>query len=374
MKKTTTNRHERDLVELTGLPTAAGREDRVVAWVKRWAGRRKNVELKTDRYGNLMLKRVGVSSRRPIVFTAHLDHPAFVVTEANGKTVTAEFRGGVHDAYFVGSKVRHYPGDKSVKPSPPGTIRELQAPEAGGFKTVTVDFRQKIEAQPGDVMTWDVGPSQIKAGQLHAPACDDLAGAAAMFAAYSELLKKRKTTSGGADVRLLCTRAEEVGFVGAIAACKSGIIPKNARLIALENSKSFAESPLGGGPIVRVGDRTSTFDPELTLAVGQVAAAIEAADTSFKWQRKLMTGGTCEASAYQALGYTATCVCLPLGNYHNMNEDRGVIEREFIDLADYHSLVRLLIGIGESLDNPATNVPLTDRLEQLFRDRRSLLG
>lgn len=374
MNATTRTRRERDLVQLTGLPTATAREDRVIAWVERWAKRRKNVELSRDRYGNLLLKRAGVTSKKPIFFTAHLDHPAFVVTGVNGKTAIAEFRGGVQDAYFVGTKVRLYRGDTAMKPSAPGTIRALRSAEPGGFKIVDVAFRQGVDAQPGDILTWDVGPAQIKAGRLHAPACDDLAGAAAMFAAFGELLKIRKDPP---DVRLLCTRAEEIGFVGAIAACKSGIIPKGARLIALENSKSFAESPLGGGPIVRVGDRTSTFDPALTFAVGQVAQSIAAQDSgpgSFPWQRKLMPGGTCEASAYQALGYTATCVCLPLGNYHNMNEDRGVIEREVIDLEDYHGLVRLLIELGRSLDDPAKAVPLTARLDQLYRDHRSLLS
>ncbi|MEO0515077.1 MAG: hypothetical protein AAF086_07265 [Planctomycetota bacterium] len=377
MNAATRAAHEKTLLTLTNLPTATAREDRVIAWVERWAKRRKHVELTRDRYGNLMLKRAGVTSKRPIVFTAHLDHPAFVATAAQGKAVTAEFRGGVQDAYFVGSKVRLYRGDKSLKPSPPGTIRELRPAERGGFKTVDIEFRQAVNAQPGDILTWDVGPAQIKANRLHAPACDDLAGAAAMFAAFSELLKtvgqRGEKNAGGPDVRLLCTRAEEIGFVGAIAACKSGLIPKGARLIALENSKSFADSPLGGGPIVRVGDRTSTFDPELTFAVGQVAQSIAAGDDSFKWQRKLMPGGTCEASAFQALGHTATCVCLPLGNYHNMNEDRGVIEREVIHLDDYHGLIRLLIALGRSLDDATTAVPLTVRLDQLYRDHRTLL-
>ncbi|MEM6853094.1 MAG: hypothetical protein AAF593_01670, partial [Planctomycetota bacterium] len=153
-------RHERDLVQLTNLPTATGREDRVIAWVKRWAGRRKNIELKRDRYGNLMLKRRGVSSRKPILFTAHLDHPAFVVTAVKAKTIEAEFRGGVQDAYFVGSKVRHYSGNTSTKPGPPGTIRELRPATPGGFKTVTVEFRQTVNAKPNDILTWDVGPAQ----------------------------------------------------------------------------------------------------------------------------------------------------------------------------------------------------------------------
>lgn len=376
MKNTARQRAERDLLELTNLPTATGHEDRVVAWVERWAARRKNVEIKCDRYGNMMLKRAGVTSRRPIVFTAHLDHPAFVVTACDEDRVTAEFRGGVRDEFFVGTAVRLH-RDGSDRPGPSGVVEALRPAEGKGFKTVDVRFGSAVDAQRRDILTWDVGAAKIKGDRLHAPVCDDLAAAAAMFVAFGELLKTRSAPRGKAsgvpDVRLLCTRGEEVGFIGAIGACKSGLIPKGARLIALENSKSFAESPIGGGPIVRVGDRTSTFDPQLTYQVGKVAEALAADDPDFRWQRKLMAGGTCEASAYQALGYAATCVCLPLGNYHNMNEDRGKIEPETISLADYHGLIRLLVELGKSLGGPATAGSLVKMLNQLFRDRRSLL-
>ena len=360
---------ERSLLRLTGLPTATGHEDRVVAWVHQWAKRRPAVEVKTDKYGNLMVQRRDANGRSPIVFTAHLDHPAFVVTQADGQTITAEFRGGVRDEFFPGAPVQLFRGASSRVPAGRGVVASLTPAQPGGFKTATIRLAKQAKAQPGDILTWDLPAAEVIDGQLHAPACDDLAGAAAMFEAYGRLLK----AGGDADVRLLCTRAEEIGFIGAIGACKSGIIPKRARLIALETSKSFADSPIGGGPIVRIGDRTSTFDPGLTYAVGQIAQRIAGEDPSFTWQRKLMPGGTCEASAYQALGYTATCVCLALGNYHNMDEDAGRIDREFISLADYHGLVRLLQAVAESLDKPDQAPGLASRLDQLFADYRHVL-
>ena len=33
-----------------------------------------------------------------------------------------------------------------------------------------------------------------------------------------------------------------------------------------------------------------------------------------------MPGGACEATAFSAYGYESTCLCLPLGNYHNMHD------------------------------------------------------
>ncbi len=394
-------KHEKYLLELTGLPTATGHEDHVVAWIERWARRRQSVELSRDRFGNLLLKRPGARSRKPIYFTAHMDHPAFVVLrQVDPRTVLAEFRGGVDDLYFAGSGVRlHIGGGESC----PGRVIRLEnakspgarTPGAGEDKRAMIELAKPAVAEAGDILTWDLPAPRVVRGRLRAPACDDLAGVAAAIAAF-EQLNKRQPKQGAPDVRVLLTRAEEVGFIGAIGACKSGIIPKTARLIALETSKSFVDSPIGAGPIVRVGDRTSSFDPDLTYRVGQLAQSIQEKDPDFNWQRKLMPGGTCEATAYQALGYTATCLCLPLGNYHNMNADppgrtprsastkpsgsapakrsRGVcIDSEVISLSDYHGLVRLLIEAGRSLDDRSASPLLKDRLNRLFAHRRGLL-
>ena len=147
----------------------------------------------------------------------------------------------------------------------------------------------------------------------------------------------------------------------------------------VECSKSYGtDSPLGGGPIVRVGDRTSTFDPDLTYRVSRVAADLARRDGRFKWQRKLMPGGTCEATAYQALGYTAACVCLPLGRYHNMNEGvstrdsaRGRVDAETIALSDFHGLIRLLVELERAMDAPDQSLRST--LNALFDRRRTVL-
>lgn len=362
--------HEQYLMELTGLPTASGKEDRAIAWVEKWAKKRRNIELRRDQFGNLLLQRKGAASRTPIVFAAHMDHPAFVVTAArDGQTVEAEFRGGVADSYFLGTPVllHHGKGEPAL-----GVVTEVSQPESnGGDKRVVVKLETDVAATPGDVMTWEMSEPEVLGGRLYALACDDLAGVAAAIATLETLLADRKFKG---DVRVLLTRAEEVGFVGAIAACRSGILPKKARIVALENSKSFAESPIGLGPIVRVGDRTSTFDPDLTYRIGKIAEGIAAEDAGFLWQRKLMPGGTCEASAYQALGYQATCVCLPLANYHNMNEETRRIDAESIAIPDYHGLIRLLVRIGQTLDEAAKSPPLKTRLDAIFAQRKGLLG
>ncbi|MFI4860636.1 MAG: M20/M25/M40 family metallo-hydrolase, partial [Phycisphaerales bacterium JB063] len=364
-------------LEVTGLPTAAGLEGRVVAWVRAWAEQHKRkVSLRADRYGNLVIRRVGVTSTTPIFFTAHLDHPAFAVTKVmdEGKAVQAEFRGGVHDEYFEGTRVAVYPEDAGRVT---GKIVSLDRKRsAKDEQLVTARFARKTSVKPGDLMTWALPKPTVTKGtkatgrMLRCPACDDLAAVAAAVSAYERLLDKPR---GVGDVRLLFTRAEEVGFVGAIGATKSGILPKRSTLICLENSKSFAESPIGGGPIIRVGDKMSTFDPELNVKIESLAQQLAKQSKSFNYQRKLMPGGTCEATAFRALGYLSTCLCLPLGNYHNMDESKRRIAPETIALNDYHHLIGLLETIGRNLHATDSGGDLVRRLDALFERRRALL-
>ncbi len=368
-------RHLQWLKELTGLPTAAGQEQRVIDWVQRWATRRRDIVVTADRFGNLLLHRRRDSRQgRPLIITAHMDHPAFVVTKVrDDRTVEAVFRGGVRDEYFISAPVLLH--HDALRPRHGRVVAMVKvenvkdATVQDGSPSVTIEFEKPGAAALSDVVTWDVGQPRVRGGRLRAPACDDLAGVAAALSALEAIYRKRVRT----PVSVLLTRAEEVGFVGAIAACKSRLIPRSARLLCLENSKSFAESPIGGGPIVRVGDRTSTFDPELTYQVAAIAQNIAAVDRRFLWQRRLMPGGTCEASAFGAFGYTATCLCLPLGNYHNMNEQTRRIDAETIATGDYLGLVRLLVEVAATIDAPDRAPTLRQRLTQRFERQRWLL-
>lgn len=363
-------RHEQHLLELTGLPTAAGVEGRVIQWIERWAKHRKGVTLTRDVYGNLTLKRKGARSKSPIYFTAHLDHPAFVVSDVieGTRCVQGEFRGGVYDDYFEGTDVfLHLDKGKPRR----GRILSLDRNRSADLpQLVTVEFDRIPACSPGDLMTWALPKPVIKKRRLHTPACDDLAAVAAAISAFELMLAKPK---GLGDVRLLFTLAEEVGFIGAIGAAKNGSIPKGSTLVCLENSKSMVESPIGGGPIIRVGDRISIFDPGLTARLVAVAESIAKQDKAFKYQRKLMPGGACEATAFRLYGYLSSCICLPLGNYHNMDEANQRIAPESISIDDYHQLITLLTRVGRELHTTQAEQDLVARLDRRFDHERHLL-
>jgi len=404
--------HARWLMEVTQLPTAAGREHRVIDWIREWVAQRPELTLLADAAGNLTIQpaiRWGAGRGSPVYITAHLDHPAFVVERIVGPaTIEIAFRGGVMDPYFEHARVRLHTASGEVGANITGSGAGSSSGAAGVagtpalFKTYLAELDSPAQAHIGDIVTWELPEGEIDAqGLVHTHACDDLAALASALAAYDVLLNLVRTgkPTDIQDVRLLFTRAEEIGFVGAIAACKLGTMPRGSRVIALENSRSFEDSPIGGGPIVRVGDRMSIFTPRLTAACARRAEQISnrpAQPTAtrtqqeiekaaaMRWQRKLMAGGACEATVFCAYGYDATCLCLPLGNYHNMADLAAVqdgkwdtaaqgsprVAREFISLADFNGMVDLLVAIGQDL--PEAD-PALDKIEALYTARAFVL-
>ena len=354
------------LLELTHLPTTSGREQRVVEWVQRWASRRPELALRKDEAGNLLLTVKGRKRRAPVIAAAHMDHPGFVVESVDRRTVRARFMGGVMAAYFPGADVEFFDSNEG---STSGRVEEHDAATGG---TAIRLSRSVTMLQPGDVGRWRF-PARalgITGGRLRAPACDDLAGVAAALAALDHARRKPDLNHFG----VLLTRAEEEGFIGAIAACKLGTIPDGSRLLSIETSRSFPDSPIGGGPVVRVGDFSSIFDHRLTNALTDVVRA-----RKLTHQRKLMAGGSCEATAFGAYGYRAAGLCLPLGNYHNMVDIDGVragtapalLGAEEIALSDYDGLVALMLAAARHLDS--TEASLRDRLDRRFEDHRHLI-
>jgi endoglucanase len=361
------------LLEVTQIPTAAGLEFAVMACIDRWLSAVSDqVTVKRDDVGNYLITQRRHHNAVPhLLITAHLDHPAFVITSVNQTCIHAEFRGGVNDPYFVGSEIEVVGPDNERATA---VIATLDA-EAKPFKKVTAilttDSTGAAPVPPdwmcsGCIARWKFPCAYISDGIIHTDACDDLAAVAAALCAFGELLH----TDGCGHVGLLFTVAEEVGFIGTIHAARNEWIPKSARLLCLENSRSFPhDSPIGAGAILRVGDRISVFTPSLTNHLAHLFSAESKRNPAFKWQRKLMPGGGCEASAFACYGYQSTCICLPLGNYHNMQDIDGVaagthparVGQEFVSVDDFHSMITML-----HLSACGIDVPLPETTEQLM--------
>lgn len=273
---------------LLNCPTAPMFESAVREEIKHQLSDIQGLKLQVDSYGNLIAWYGG--ERPKYAFVAHMDHPGWQLRP------TRRFLGAV-------------PADLQDK----GQVQDF-----------------------GDFGMWDLPASRLDGERLYSRACDDLIGCATIIATL-RTLSERASTGLVAGV---FTRAEEVGFIGAIHLARSKLLASDATIISLETSKEIPPAKMGAGPIIRVGDRTSIFDPQTTDLFVEVAK-----NEKIEFQRCLMPGGTCEATAFQLYGYRSAALCIALGNYHNCAPD-GRIDSEFIDLGDLKGLIAFCVAIG----------------------------
>lgn len=377
------------LREVVNLPTAPFVETHVIRYIAAFVAKRPALKLSRDRFGNLLVKYLPKQKAklvgRPVLFAAHMDHPGFIATKMLDKThVAAEWRGWVSSAYFQNERIQFHSAGRWI----PATIEEVKlhkatkaearqaAASARSFGAEGppdgIIARVRSEVEPGSPGMWGIGDAVIRGHRLHARACDDVAGLAGILAMLDEICRKRSRVPTFA----FFTRAEEVGFAGALAAVADKTVPRNTIVVAVENSKAITGVGMGAGPVLRVGDKATIFTPAATAYCHVVADELKLRDKSFIYQRKLMDGGTCESTAYCHYGYDATGICLPLINYHNMDSEKERIAPESIDTRDYLNLVKWFVALAQS---PAktkfdgTHPGLDARLAALLKQHRQRL-
>jgi putative aminopeptidase FrvX len=309
---------------------------------------------KRDEFGNVIVRLGDRSAGRPVVFAAHMDHPGFEVLRVLGPNRwEVQFNGGVPDQYFrSGIPLRLLPGNTPARLGQRiGTDKRFEA-----RATATT---QPHHPHP-EFAVWELDDFVVRSGRIHGRSCDDLIGVASVLATLIELKRGRSR----AHAIGVISRAEEIGFQGALTVAASGLLPKASLVISLETSKELPPTEMGKGVILRVGDRTSIFDSESMRFLGEVAAGLQAKDSKFAFQRALMFGGTCEATAYQELGFKTAAVCVALGNYHNCHPQRR-IAAEYVSLADACSMVELLVEATKQMRGYAK---LTGKLPRRLRD------
>ena len=104
-----------------------------------------------------------------------------------------------------------------------------------------------------------------------------------------------------------------------------------------------------------------------------MATQLLARRKGFAYQRALMGGGTCEATAYQEFGYTSAAVCVALGNYHNSGP-HARIAAEFVSVRDVSGMVDLLVAAAQAIPRfEALTGKLPRRLQGLLKEARKRL-
>ncbi len=288
-----------------------------------------NVKLKRDKFGNLLATyKLGNSSKRPNwVLGAHMDHPAFVKTPgATGKDAW-EFIGGV------------------AKPE------------------VDSGVKRGLRKAKGQIAQWNF-PLNITKEKIEAVACDDLIGCSMIIATFWALAQlKLKAT-----VHAAFTRAEEIGFLGAWHLGQNWPFGKEAVFLSLETSRPVNGAVMGGGPVIRVGDRLSVFDNEATAILMKTAK-----EQGIRVQRCLLDAGACEATALQACGIRSAGISIPLGNYHNTTEAKEIAP-EFVMMPDVQALVALLTALVATEHNGLGESSIRERVESRMEEYKAHLA
>ncbi len=310
-------------------PTAPFHESQPLNAVVQLLSDLPHLKLQLDRYGNLSAHyKYRPSLPQHLMLVGHLDHPGF---EVAGKRL--RFLGGVDERFFVGKRIAYF---RENDPDPIGTGVIEKTRWTPSEKQV---WASKIPRGAAFAM-WDLPSFQKKGDRIEGRNCDDFVAVVTMVALLRELAESNART----EVTALFTRAEEVGFYGSLAVVHS--LPKDPHrmVLSLEASNAKGFATWNGGVIVRVGDRTSVFDSEITRWIQTTASSLEKTP-NFQWQRRLMGGGSCEGTAFQAWGHRTGALALPLDHYHNQGANLK-IQPEAVSLQDWQSELTLLKALA----------------------------
>ena len=380
------------LISLLSQPSAPYREQYVVTWIKTVL-EEAGIPFFIDPIGNIV---VGAASEKdyrkllrkgrdePVrVFIAHMDHPGFHgVRWVKPNVLKVQWYGGSPTKHLQGAKV--WLSDETGRTGE-GVMRNARLRKEGwAIDTAEIHFasefvspRPKANALFGGFAfrkpVW-------KSGQrLYTKAADDLIGVFCIIATALEVFGKQRTKKHPPFIGLI-TRAEEVGLIGAVGHFDGGWLQEARRpvvCVSLEASRTLPGAEVGKGPIVRLGDRRTPFHAGYLQVLTELAEKI----LPKQHQRRLMDGGTCEATVAMAYGLPTIALAVPLGNYHNQGLEGGLDCRgphgpapEFVHLNDIEGQRKLCAALME--DKLPWNDPwqaLRTRLKKHYREQRDML-
>jgi putative aminopeptidase FrvX len=330
---------------------------------------RGGIATRTDAFGQVHARVTAGTAKRALVFAAHTDHPAFEIVEASGRTGKARVLGGFRQRVFPSNVPVTVHSDAETA-SFAGVLTEpLAEIESLHNSTTVCRIRADRPLALGQFAMLDLPAAEVAGDEIRMRAADDLAGCALIVLVLLGLRDERAPH----DVHAIFTRAEETGLYGARLAAEDGLLPRDAYIVSVEASRALPGAEAGRGIVVRAGDLHNTFsnEAERYLRVGRERIAERGIPT----QRALLVGGTCEASAFVRLGWTATGIALPNENYHNAAPDGGFAP-EIVRLGDLLSGVSLgieaSVAAGDDADEswwPDVRVTPSEIRDLLMRER-----
>ena len=263
--------HSELLFSILKRPSAPFREKHVIDEITAALSKHK-VSHFIDPVGNIVvgvaskkdyLKLVGTKSREPVrIYIAHTDHPGFHGTQwIDEEHFEFKWHGGSPTKFLDGAKVWLASSDAVLVDAVMDKAELIPSGRGISHGIIRVPDRS-LAQQYKDAkkiyggfhfreFVWQEGEL------LYTKAADDLVGSFAIAAMAIDFRRKKAPFIG------LLTRAEEVGFIGAIGHFELGWLKKAKRPIlgvSLETSRALPGAEIGKGPVVRLGDKFTVFD------------------------------------------------------------------------------------------------------------------
>lgn len=349
------------LARLLNQPTAPFRERFVLQEITRIL-ERSRIPYFVDGGGNLIagVKRVSQLKGR-MLFMAHADHPGFQVSRKLGKgRYEGRWHGGLNRQQLRHCSIRAFSLKGRADRGIVGRVTRVGVTDPKrSSEGIRFEFRCRQDLNLTDEWfgTFDFPGFRLRGDQITTRAADDLAGC---VIALQTLLKNRKRSVA------LFTRAEEVGFVGCLHLLERKILRPRMWVVSLEASKTLPGAEIGKGPVLRLGDRMTLFNSQFSMHQWEVAQKLATRAKKFLFQRRIMEGGSCEASALNLYGINAIGISLPLGNYHNIGLKKA--QPEIISLRDVENAVKLCSAMAQAgPPDPKLNAHFKKRLVARYR-------
>ncbi len=342
------------LAGLCAIPTVSYQEGPVSHAIRREL-QEAGIAVDADEFGNL-IARLGPARGPGIAFVAHMDHPGFELfspdrpdTKVAGANDTLPTYVRALGGVPMASLRRTTPvlvvaagGERRPATIHPVSEEERRSLGSENARVARLEASVDIPSDAAVSLVFDLLDFELDGDVIRARALDDLAGCAAIVSAL------RRLSGKDLDVTVygVFTRAEEEGLIGARAMAAGGVLPRETTIVSVEASPVIPGVAQGAGPVVRVGDRTYMFDAVAEQILIEAAKGLIEGRGEFRWQRALMSGGTCEATAFAVHGYRTTGIAFPLGNYHNATtsipDPEGGVGAEYIAVSDYLAGIDLL--------------------------------
>ena len=359
-------------LELSNIPPTSFHEELIADFIKSELTKNK-IEFIEDKWGNIEALLQGETNKE-IVYISHMDHPGFEITEKiDTKLFKAKTLGGLPKLCdFENTKIKTISLKNEIKGNLILNDKENNSDEfrfSNSDRWLNKEF-VLIELENEDIefpcpVVFDLPVPRVHKDEIITPVADDLAGCSLIL----EALKILKNKNIKYSIRAIFSRAEEVGLLGARLIAKSGRISKDSIIVSVETSSELPGAISGSGPIIRTGDRASTFDNTGEIILLSSVRELLKEDKNFKYQRQLMNLGGCEATAFSAFGYKVTGISLPLINWHNATQSGGV-EPERISITDYQNALNIMTKVGnldivENKDYYKSLIEIPDEAQRL---------